>query len=516
MKQPFVLTVLDGWGYSKIKMGNAIANAKTPNISEIEKTFPSLLIQASGPAVGMSWGEPGNSEVGHLTIGAGRTIYQYMSRINRDIKSGQFEKNFAIEAAFKHVLNNNSKLHILGLLTSGSVHAYFDHLLALIEIAGKLKLPAVKLHLFLDGKDSGLKEAPELLTKLNKYLEGFPNVKVASMIGRDFPMDRNNRWERTKKAYDLWIHGTGKETTDPFADLKEYYAQDLHDTFIPPTIMDKDGLISDNDAMMFFNFREDSMRQITRVFTEEQFDKFERRPISNLLVVAMTEYVETPNMLVAYPVPEANNGLAEVLSKNGKMQFHIAETEKYAHVTYFFNCLKNKPFPGETDFLIESAPDISKEPEMRAAKIADKVLEELELDLFDVYIINFANADMLAHLGNLETAVIGVEAIDTAVGRIKEAVLKRGGKMVITSDHGNAESITYRATGEAKTSHDPSPVPIYIISEEFKRQLSDEQILQNRDEARGLLADVAPTVLALMGIQKPEEMTGDSILPLIQ
>ena len=511
--KPVVLIILDGWGYSKQKHGNAILNAKKPNMNEIQQRYPSLLLQASGKAVGLIWGESGNSEVGHLTIGAGRVIFQYLPRINKAIEDGSFFTNEALAGAVKHVSQNNSTLHLLGLLTSNSVHAYLGHLFALIDLAKKNDISNLKIHLFADGKDSRLKEAPMLLKKVEDYLSKTGIGTIANIIGRDFAMDRNKNWNLTKTAYDLFVNGIGELTSDIHKKLDEYYSQGLVDSKIPPTLIDKT-TINDNDAIIFFNFREDSMRQIIRSFSEKNFNTFETKTLKNLYVSTFTEYVEGLPINVAFPVPEVTNSLAEIISKNNKKQLHIAEMEKYAHVTYFFNCLKNSPFEGEDDVFIESSKNNVQNPEMKAMEISEKIL--LELDNYDFIVANFANSDILGNTGNLEATIKGVETIDSAIGKIKQSVLEKDGTMVITADHGNAESLIYKLSGERESRHNDNPVPFYLIGQKFERHLSSQEIEESMFQIAGLQSDIAPTILELMGIEKPVEMTGESLLNLLK
>ncbi len=511
--RPVVLTILDGWGYSKQKHGNAILNAKTPNIDSIQQNYPSLLLQASGKAAGMTWGESGNSEVGHLTIGAGRVIFQYLSRINKAIDNDSFFSNEVLAKAIRHVHDNNSTLHIAGLLTSGSVHAYLAHLFALVDLAKRNNVINLKLHLFTDGKDSSLKEAPVLIKKVEDYLFQVGIGEIATIIGRDFAMDRDKNWAYTKKAYDLLVYGDGEKTSDAIEKIKEIYSSGITDSKLPPLATDDQGLIKENDAVIFFNFREDSMRQLTQCFVEQDFKIFPIEHFKNVFIVTMTQYLtDHPN--VAFPIPEINNGLAEVLSKNKKKQYHIAETEKYAHVTYFFNCLNNKPYANETDVFIESNREYLENPEMSAPEIAEKVIKSLAENSYDFYVINFANSDILSHSGNLEVTTKGIMAVDNALGKLTEAVLEKNGMMIVTSDHGNAESMLYKSSGESQTKHEDNPVPFYLIAKEFEHRRSDDDIESTMKQASGLLADVAPTILELMEIEKPVEMTGDSLLRL--
>lgn len=512
--RPIVLTILDGWGYSTQKIGNAILNAHTPNMDFILANYPTTLLQASGKAVGMTWGESGNSEVGHLTIGAGRTIFQYLSKINKAIESGEFFNNQALMTAVSHAQKNKSKLHLIGLLTSGSVHAHFSHILALLELAQKNNLPQVKLHLFTDGKDSGLKESLPLLIKLKDYLKNYPNITLATIIGRDFAMDRNNNWDLTEKTYNLLTQGEGEKTDDILKKLQECYGQNINDGKTPPLIVDSSGIIENGDAVIFFNFREDSMRQIIKAFIEERMNFFARNTVDNLSIVGMTQYVENPNLNVAFPVQEIKNCLAETLSLNGKTQLHIAETEKYAHVTYFFNTLHNNPFPGETDIFIKSTRKADQEPEMMALEILEKITEELKRDYYDFILVNFANADIVAHSGNLEKTVKGVEVVDNCMGKLKEIVLEKNGILIVTADHGNAESLTYKG-GEAETRHNLSPVPFHIVVKEYERLRTTEEIQEALSSTNGIITDVAPTILQIMGIPQPAEMTGENLFKVL-
>lgn len=505
--KPIVLTILDGWGYSKQKHGNAILNAQTPNLNKIQSNYPSLLLQASGKAAGMTWGEPGNSEVGHLTIGAGRVIFQYLSRINKAITTGEFFENEVLKRAIEQVKTNNSTLHLAGLLSSGSVHSHLGHLFALIDLATKNQIQNVKIHFFTDGKDSGLKEGAILIKKVQDYLAKAGVGGIATIIGRDYAMDRSKNWDYTNKTYDLMVRGTGEKAPDILKRLEGLYDSGTTDSKLPAMLIDEQGTVKENDALVFFNFREDSMRQITKSFIESEFEIFPVKHFQNLFVVGMTQYLGDPRLSVAFPIPEIKNGLVEVLSSNGKTQFHIAETEKYAHVTYFFNCLNNEPYDGETDVFIDSLKNHLEDPAMRAPDITDKVVEHVKADRYDFYVINFANADVLSHMGNFEATIKGVEAIDGQIGRLLDAVLEKDGTMLITADHGNAESLLYQLTGERETKHNDNPIPFYLVSKQFEGPRSNETL-----QISGLLADVAPTVLSLMGIEKPEDMNGESLL----
>lgn len=512
---PLVLLILDGWGWGKTPLGNAILQAKTPVLDEIKKQFPFALLQASGLAVGMDWGESGNSEIGHLTIGAGRTIQQYSMRINQAIADDSFYSNQAFAGAFAHAIKYKSSIHIAGLLTSGSVHAHISHITALIELSSKIggQRP-VFLHLFLDGRDSGLQEGLELIEKLELELIKTTTAKIATVIGRDYAMDRNENWQATAKAYNLLSDGVGEKTTDIKQKIKNEYDSGQNDPSMPAIALDDYLGIQENDTLIFFNFREDSIRQIVKSFSEIANEDwfFSRRIIKNLYVATMTKYIESYTIHVAFPPPEVTNSLAEVVSINNMSQLHIAESEKYAHVTYFFNGITSREFDGETDIFIKSELSPRENPAMEVEKITDKVIEEIDRDFYEFIVVNFANGDMLAHEGNLETAVVGVQKVDEMVGRLKQKVLEKNGILVITADHGNVESMTYRGSGSQETKHNPNPVPFYLIGNDFKHDKNDSEIHSEESNITNIIADVAPTVLDLMGIEKPIEMTGQSLL----
>lgn len=514
--RPLVLVILDGWGYSGQTTGNAIAMADTPVMDRVARNYPGVLLQASGRAVGLDWGEPGNSEVGHLTIGAGRTLFQYAPRITQSIENGSFFKNETLLGVCNFVKQHDSKLHLIGLLGSGSVHSRFDHILALLKLAKAQGVEKLYLHLFTDGKDSGLKEAPALLAKLRENIEKIGLGKVASLVGRWYGMDRDHNWDRTQVAFDAIVNGRGQATDDTADQLKTYYESGLTDTTMLPIISDPEGKIADNDAVMFFNFREDSMRQITRAFTEAGFDKFVRTLPANLFIGWMTQYHPKPtgSPHIAFPLPEVPNNLAEVIDKSGLRQLHIAETEKFAHTTYFFNCFKNEAYPNETDILASSDKDHLEKPEMKASEIADKFEEEYPKG-YEFTVINFANADIMAHTGNLEATIKSISAADAALGRVLNLAFQRGAAVIVTADHGNAEGMLYRSSGEAETKHNTNPIPMYLVMPELERPRSDEEIENNMSDAHGILSDIAPTILEIMGVPAPMEMTGTSLLPLL-
>ncbi len=520
-KRPLVLAILDGWGFSQKSVGNPISKANTPILNEVGKHYPMVLLQASGLAVGMAWGESGNSEVGHLAIGAGRIIEQYYSRINRSIADKSFFSNPALVGLFEHAQKNNSRIHLVGLLTSGTVHAAYSHIIGLLEMAAQKNQKETYLHLFLDGRDSGIKESIDLLSKLNIAIQKHGYGKITSVIGRDFGMDRDNNWDKTKKAFNLLAKGEGEKSNNIVATISNYYQQGINDSAMPPII---DGNINhtgfkDGDAIMFFNFREDSMRQIVRSFIEPNFNLFERININNLYLATMTRYLEpvmnSPAPAVAFMPPEIKNSLTEYLAASGKTQLHIAETDKYAHVTFFFNCFKEKPYPGETDVFIDSIKNIEQNPQMSAIDIASKVTESLDQGLYDFILLNLANADLLAHTGNYEAVVKGVETMDQSIGLIQSKVMEKNGIMIVTADHGNAESLVDRSGGEAQTKHDDSPVFCYLIAKEYNNLKTNEKIAEEKASINGILSDIAPTILELMGLVQPLEMTGQSLITIL-
>lgn len=510
--RPLALVIIDGFGYSKNKIGNAIALAHKPNLDYLQLNYPHTLLQASGQAVGLDWGESGNSEVGHLSIGAGRIVKQYLSIINGSINDGSFFNNSVLTKNIRLAKSLGTKLHLIGLLTSGSVHSFLKHLLALLEMARKIDLPNVYLHLFTDGKDSAPKEALALLKKVRADINGHPQFKIATLMGRDFAMDRSGNWDKTQRAYNLLTQGQGDSVTDFEETIHHYYAEGITDENIPPMVLAglPLPLITAQDSLIFFNFREDSMHQITKAFLDEDFDFFPRPPIAMLDIVTFTKYFSSPREKFVFRSVQVKNNLAEWVSIKGRKQFHIAESEKYAHVTLFFNGLAELAFEGETDFFMQSPADLAQFPEMRSKDIANKVMEELKRNYHDLFIINFANADLVSHLGNLNLVAKGIEAVDLAIGAIyHEIVSRQNGLLVITADHGNAESLIYTGTGERETKHNTSPVPFMLIADEYQTKTFSGQ-------TSGMLPDVAPTILELMKLPIPPEMTARSLLSNLQ
>ncbi len=522
MIKPSVLVILDGWGINLEERGNAITQAKTPVVDKLDLFYPSCILQSSSLSVGLPWGEPGNSEVGHLNIGAGRIVYQNFTRISLAIQDESFFENKALLKATSHAKQNNSALHLIGLLSSATVHSYIDHLYALLELAKERGLKKVFIHLFTDGRDSSPHEASTFITNLKFRLDSLGLGKIASIQGRHYGMDRNKNWSRTQKAYELLVAGIGNIAQDPIRAIKDSYQREITDESIRPTLIkSKTGEIStikDNDAVVFFNFRADRARQLTQVFVEKGFQGFKRKKIlKNLCFVTMTEYKKGLPTLVAFPPKEIGWPLAKVISQAGYKQLHVAETEKYAHLTYFLNGGQELPFEGEERILVPS-PSVShydEIPEMSALKITRRVIEEIKKRKHHFIVINYANADILGHTGNFSAALKAVEHIDFCLGQLIKEVLKNNGLLAITSDHGNAEEMLNLKTGEALTEHSDNPVPFWLVGKEFKKKRLPAKIKEGKEIAQGILADIAPTILDLMKLKKPKEMEGESLLPTL-
>ena len=519
--RPVVLVIIDGFGAPEEKSISTWEIAKQPNFAELEKYFPFTTLQASGIAVGLPWGEPGNSEVGHLTIGAGKIIHNYLPKISSAIKDGSFFQNEAFVKSIGRIKKTGGQLHFMGLYSTGTVHSYFEHLQALLDLAKQNNLPAY-LHLFTDGKDAYKKEGGDFYAELEKNLaENYPDIKIVSIIGRGCAMDRNGDWEKTRKAYELFTEGKGNSFDSASEYIKSQYTQDLGDDAVEAgVISSREGRIKDGDSVIVFNFREDSIRQLTQSFVDDTFQFFPRKKLENLFFVTMTEYDKSlpcfsdNSCPAAFKSAEVENPLAKIISAAGLKQLHIAETEKYAHITYFLNCGAEASFENEDRTLVPSPSGGHYEltPEMSAGKIAENVLENLTKHHFIA--VNFANADMVGHTGNFEATARAIEKVDECVGKITSKVLELDGVVVITSDHGNAEEKIYKFSGENKTKHSLNPVPFFLIGNDFKRnkELSGEEVDQKYKEATGTLSDVAPTVLELLGLEIPPEMTGKSLI----
>ncbi len=509
MKKPIVLTIMDGFGINNDTNGNAIKAAKTPRLDDIFKSCPTTQIGASGLDVGLPDGQMGNSEVGHTNIGAGRVVYQELTRITKSINDGDFFDNEAFLSAVKNCKDNNSALHLMGLLSDGGVHSHIEHLYGLVELAKKSGLEKVYIHALLDGRDVPPASAADFIDELNIKLNEIGCGKLATVMGRFYGMDRDNRWERVGKAYAALVYGEGIHTLDAAAAVRASYTvkdeegKFITDEFVLPTVVDGTERIKSGDSVIFFNFRPDRAREITRTFVDDDFEGFERiGGRQNVFYVCMTQYdASMPNVTVAFKPQTLENTLGEVLSRLNMTQLRIAETEKYAHVTFFFNGGREVMFDGEDRILVASpkVPTYDLQPEMSAVEVCDKVCEAIESGKYDVVILNFANCDMVGHTGIFDAAVKAVETVDTCVGRVADSTLKMGGVMLLTADHGNADRMV-DTDGSPFTAHTTNPVPFSVIGKDCKLRKG------------GKLCDISPTILKLLGVKQPDEMSGVSII----
>ncbi len=503
-----MLMILDGFGDNKNKDGNAIKLAKKPNIDKLMKKYPNTDIFTSGLHVGLPEGQMGNSEVGHTNIGAGRIVYQELTRITKSIEDGDFFSNPEFIAAIENCKKHNSKLHILGLVSDGGVHSHNRHLYGLLEMAKRRDFEDVYVHCFLDGRDTPPASAETYIAELQEKMKEKGVGKIASLSGRFYAMDRDKRWQRVQKCYDTLVNGEGEKAGDPIKAIEDSYQKEVFDEFVVPTVMcngnEPVAKIEENDSVIFFNFRPDRAREITRALVDPEFDGFKTKKM-NLYYVCFTSYDKTmPNVHIAFKKEPLKNTFGEVISEAGLTQLRIAETEKYAHVTFFFNGGEEKQYPGEDRILVPSpkVETYDMKPEMSAYEVTDKVCEALENDKYDVVILNFANTDMVGHTGSLQAAIKAVEAVDECVGKIVKIIEEKQGNLLITADHGNAEQMIDYKTGEPHTAHTTNPVPIILVTANKEYKLKEN----------GKLADLAPTMLDLMGIKQPEEMTGESLL----
>lgn len=514
--KPVILIILDGWGYAPPRLGNAPSQANLPNLQNIESHYPSILLHASGINVGLPWWEEGNSEVGHLTIGSGRVIYQYLPRITTAIQDDSFFLNKTFLDASQHVKKEKSRIHLMGLVSSGAVHSYIDHLYALLELFHREKIENVYLHIFTDGRDTIPNEAATFLKNLIKRLDLEKLGKIATLCGRSFAMDRDKNWERIQKIYQCLTEGKGKKINDPINYLKSCYEAGISDEYIEPAVIDENGIIRDNDAIISFNFREERMRELTSAFIEDDFKEFPRKKIKNLYFGTMTRYLKTPKIRVAFDSPKIENCLGEVISKASFSQLRMSETEKYAHITYFFNGLKEEPLFKEERIIIpsEGGPHYDRSPEMQALNITERALERVKEKEYQFVLINFANPDMIGHTGNLDAAIKAAEIIDNCLGKILKEFENKY-IILITADHGNFEEMidsrTRRITGE----HSSNPVPFYLIDSKYKSLRPQKNKLGIKEQIDGFLFDIAPTVLEYLGLQKPKEMIGSSLLTFL-
>ena len=502
-KKPVALIIMDGFGYNPETYGNAIKSANKPNLDKYFKECANTIIGASGLDVGLPDGQMGNSEVGHTNIGAGRIVYQMLVKISKSIKDGDFFENKALVDAMNNCKEKNSALHLMGLLSPGGVHSHMEHLYGLLEMAKRNGIEKVYVHAFLDGRDVPPSSASEYMEEAVEEIKKIGVGSVATISGRFYAMDRDNAWDRVEKAYDAIVMGEGVQETEPVQAIKNSYANGVTDEFMLPTVVDKNGMVKENDSVIFFNFRPDRARQLTRTFVDPEFKGFERKkgyfPVH---FVCMAQYdASMPNVSVAFPPEQLKMTLGEYLSKLGKTQLRIAETQKYAHVTVFFNGGEEKQFEGEDRILIKS-PDVETfdmKPEMSAFEVTDAVVDAINSDKYDVIILNYANCDMVGHTGVFDAAKTAVEAVDTCVGRMVDAILAKNGVALITADHGNADKM-YEADGSPFTAHTTNPVPFIVVGKDCELREG------------GVLADIAPTILEIMGVPQPAEMTGKSLI----
>ncbi|HLI68504.1 MAG TPA: 2,3-bisphosphoglycerate-independent phosphoglycerate mutase [Ktedonobacteraceae bacterium] len=516
--RPFVLIIMDGWGINPRKEGNAIAMAHTPNLDKLADQWPHTSVRTSGLAVGLPEGQMGNSEVGHQNIGAGKRVLQDYTRVSESIKDGSFFQNPALLKAIEHVRKNGSRLHICGLLGDGGVHAHSSHLEALLRLAAAHDIDEVYIHSFTDGRDTsptgGVEFMKELEARAREVNPEHP-AKVATVTGRYYAMDRDNRWDRTGSAYFAMTRGEGQRAQSAVEAIRHSYEQKVTDEFILPAVMMENGhpvaVVREGDALIHYNFRPDRARQLTKAFVLPELPpqaegKFNRGPrLEDLQVVMMTEYESGLDAAVAFRADEVEMPIARVISEQGLKQFHTAETEKYAHVTYFINGRRETPFAGEDRYLVPS-PKVATydlQPEMSAAGVTETAVERIRSGEYDFVVMNYANADMVGHTGVIEAAIKAVEAVDTGVGQVVEATLAMGGGLLITADHGNAEQLIDYQTGQPFTAHTTNPVPLYLVV---------PQLAKAHLRGNGILADVAPTILQILRIPQPKDMTGRSLL----
>lgn len=507
-KSPTALIILDGFGLREETKGNAVAQAKKPNFDRYWNTYPHTELTACGEAVGLPEGQMGNSEVGHLNIGAGRIVYQSLTRVNLAIRDGEFEKNETFLEAVKNVKENGKKLHLMGLLSDGGVHSHIEHMYALLKLAADQDVKEVYVHAILDGRDVGPKTAEIYIKAAKEKMAEFGVGKFATVSGRFYSMDRDKRWDRVEKAYRAMAFGEGPQYSDPLEMIEDSYAHEIYDEFmIPSIITDEDGkanaTIESGDSVIFYNFRPDRAIQISNVFTNGEFHGFDRgedRP-KDLHFVCMTHFSETVKGYVAFKTVNLDKTIGEVISNADLTQLRIAETEKYPHVTFFMSGGKEDEFPGEKRILIDS-PKVATydlKPEMSAYEVTDALCAEIEGDRFDAIILNFANPDMVGHSGMLQPTIDAIEAVDECLGRIVDLILQKGGTAIITADHGNSDEVI-TLEGSPMTAHTTNPVPVIVTKQE----------IHLRDG--GILADLAPTMLDLLNVKKPDEMTGTSLI----
>jgi len=510
-KKPTVLLILDGWGYRESPESNAIFHAKTPVLDDLNARYPNMLIGTSGMAVGLPDGQMGNSEVGHVNLGAGRIVYQDFTRITKSIKDKEFNDNKALNNAVSEAIKHDKAIHVFGLLSPGGVHSHEEHIFSMLELAKEKGANKIYLHAFLDGRDTPPRSAEASLIKAQEKFNQLGCGQIASVIGRYYAMDRDQRWDRVELAYNLMVSGEAQHTYSSATDaLAAAYARDENDEFVGASaIVDASGNtieINDGDALIFMNFRADRARQFTRCFTEKDFSGFQRKKVAAISdFVMLTEYANDIQANIAFPKVPLENVLGEWLEKNNKTQLRISETEKYAHVTFFFSGGRENEFTGEKRILVPS-PQVATydlQPEMNSALLTDHLVAAIESGEYDLIVCNYPNGDMVGHTGKFDAAVAACEAVDTSVGRVVAALEKVNGECLITADHGNAEQMLDNCSGQAHTAHTCEPVPLIYIGRNAQPAES------------GALSDIAPTLLQLMGMEQPEEMTGSSLMKFI-
>ena len=509
--KPLILVIMDGFGINSEAKGNAVSAASTPVLDRISKSYPYTEIGASGSFVGLPDGQMGNSEVGHLNIGAGRVVYQDYTRISKAVGSGEIFDNPAINKAVDDLKLRGGTLHIMGLLSDGGVHSHISHLYALLEVAKKKGLSQVCIHAFMDGRDTPPRSGIKYIDELESRIKDIGIGTIATVMGRFYSMDRDNRWDRVEEAYNAMVRGTGKRACSATKALQLSYEDDKGDEFIEPVIIEGESkephLIRSGDAVIFFNFRGDRAREITKAFTEKDFSGFalsDRPELSSF--VAMTSYDEGFDLPVAFPPTSMEALLGHIVSDAGMRQLRIAETEKYAHVTFFFNGGKDSPFKGEDRILVPSPQDVltyDERPSMSALEVTDRVVEKLGEKIYDFVVLNYANCDMVGHTGIISAAVEAVETVDACLGRLIETAVEAGYTLLVTADHGNAEKMTDEITGQPHTAHTTNPVPFILVDDDRK---------DCRLRTGGKLADIAPTILDLFGMEKPLQMDGVSLI----
>lgn len=507
-KSPVALIILDGFALRGERMGNAVAQSNKPNFERFWNSYPHAQLIASGEAVGLPEGQMGNSEVGHLNIGAGRIVYQSLTRVNVSIREGEFERNETFLNAINHVKNNGTNLHLFGLLSDGGVHSHIQHLFALLKLAAQEGVNNVYVHAFLDGRDVAPQSAGDFIKQAEEKMKEYGVGQFATISGRYYSMDRDKRWERVEKSYRAMVYGEGPAYSNAMDVVEDSYNNGIFDEFVLPSVLKKENgepvaTISDNDAVIFYNFRPDRAIQISNTFTNKDFRSFDRgdKHPQHLNFVCLTHFSETVDGYVAFEPTNLDNTLGEVLSQNNLSQLRIAETEKYPHVTFFMSGGREAEFPGEKRILINS-PKVATydlQPEMSAYEVTDALVKEIEEDNFDAIILNFANPDMVGHSGMLEPTIKAIETVDECLGRIVDLIIKKGGTAIITADHGNADEVV-TLEGNPMTAHTTNPVPVIVTKEG----------IELRED--GILGDLAPTMLELLNVAQPAEMTGKTLL----